>query len=67
MSSNLITKDYLKQIFAGEKKLKKKYEITGCNPARYDEISVAQLYEPCVKMPGMAQYFPDKYPKVRST
>ena len=61
---NLITKDYLKQIFANKKTLFKTSEIKTCNPARYDEISVAQLYDPCIKMPGMAQYFPDQYPKV---
>ena len=58
-SPTLITKDYLKQIFSNKKKLKKVVELSGCTPSHYDEISVAQLYDVCIKMPGMAEYFPD--------
>jgi hypothetical protein len=41
-------------------------EVRACNPPHYDEISVTQLYDKCIKMPGMAELFPDKYPKGRS-
>jgi hypothetical protein len=41
-------------------------EVRACNPPHYDEISVTRLYESCIKMPGMAELFPDKYPKNRA-
>ena len=62
----MITTDFLKQILRGDKQLLKMSEVRYCNPPRYDEISVSQLYDPCLKMPGMADYFPDTYPKGRS-
>ena len=37
-----------------------------CNPPKYDEVSVTNLYEVCILLDGMAQYFPDSYPKGRS-
>jgi hypothetical protein len=40
-------------------------EVSNCNPPHYDEISVTRLYDQCIKMPGMAELFPDKYPKGR--
>ena len=62
---NMVTPPYLKQILSGEKKLMKVSDIKHCNPPRYDEITVVQLYDTCVQMPRMAQYFPDTYPKGR--
>jgi len=64
-SYQMMTTEWLKQILKGDKKLFKMSEVRACNPPHYDEISVAQLYEPCLKMEGMAVYFPDKYPKGR--
>ena len=40
-------------------------EVSQCNPSPYDEISVANLYSTCIKLEGMAQFFPDSYPKGR--
>ena len=60
-----MTAKYLKQIFTDEKKLMKAAAVKICNPPKYEEISVAQLYDECIKLPGMAIYFPDKYPKGR--
>ena len=62
---SMMTYPWLKQIIKGDKKLLNASEVRICNPPRYDEISVARLYETCIKMPGMADYFPDKYPKNR--
>ena len=59
----MYTAPYLKQIFANEKKLLKVSEVNICNPPKYDEISVTQLYDSCILLPGMAEHFPDKYPK----
>ena len=40
-------------------------DVHPCNPPKYDEISVANLYEQYLKMEGMTDYFPDEYPKGR--
>ena len=62
----MMTNPFLKGVLKGEKKLLKQAEARYCNPPQYDEISVAQLYDTCIQMPGMADYFPDEYPKGRS-
>ena len=62
---NMVTYPFLKMILKGDKKLLKTNEVRICNPPRYDEISVARLYDTCVKLPGMLDYFPDVYPKGR--
>ena len=45
---NMVTSGFLKQILAGEKQLLKASEVKTCNPPRYDEISVTNLYEECI-------------------
>ena len=62
----MVTAPFLKQIFKREKKLLKAYDVKICNPPKYDEISVTQLYDACIKLDGMAECFPDRYPKGRS-
>ena len=32
---------------------------------KYDELSVKSLYDKIIKLEGMAQFFPDSYPKGR--
>lgn len=64
--ASMVTFPFLKQVFKGEKKLMKVGDVNICNPARYDEISVSNLYNDCIKLPDMADYFPDKYPKGRT-
>ena len=64
-SYHMVTTAYLKQILRGDKKLLKMSDTRMCNPSRYDEISVTQLYESCLKMSDMPLYFPDNYPKGR--
>ena len=61
----MITSAWLKQVLKGEKRLLKARDVHKCNPPRYDEVSVTALYEYCMKLPDMAQYFPDAYPKGR--
>ena len=61
----MVTAPYLKLILKGEKKLLKASVVKVCNPPKYDEISVKQLYDACIQLPGMANYFPDEYPKGR--
>ena len=62
----MVTHGFLKQILTGEKKLLKASEARVCNPPKYDEISVTNLYAVCILLEGMAEYFPDSYPKGRS-
>ena len=62
---NMITAPFLKQVLKGEKKLYKSAEVKTCNPPRYDEISVIQLYDKCLELEEMKDYFPDSYPKGR--
>jgi hypothetical protein len=59
---SMITSAWLRQILRGEKKLLKASEAKICNPPKYDEVSVANLYEPCLELDRMEDYFPDKYP-----
>ena len=56
-------KDYLRDILAGEKKLMKMADIKWCNPPRYDEISVANLYPKFANDPAVSVYLPSKLPK----
>ena len=62
----MVTAPFLKQVLRGEKQLLKVSKVIKCNPPKYDEISVAKLYDQCIKLPGMAEHFPDVYPKGRS-
>ena len=58
-----LTKDFLKAVFAGKKKLLKMHEVKFCNASAYDEIGVKALYGKVITLKGMADYFPDKFPK----
>ena len=61
----MVTKDFLKAVLSGKKRLLKMSKVNFCNPPAYDEISVTRLYGEVVARPGMAAYFPDKYAKGR--
>ena len=62
---DMVTKDHLKQILQGEKKLLKMSKVQFVNKPYYDETGVKRLYLEVLKMPGMVDYFPDRYPKGR--
>ena len=62
----MITAPFIKQIIKGDKQLLKAKAVKICNPPRYDEISVKELYDDCMKLPGMIEHFPDKYAKGRT-
>ena len=62
----MVTAKFLKQVFKKKKHLLKAADVKVCNPPRYDEISVANLYADCMKLEGMKDHFPDVYPKGRS-
>ena len=55
----MVTAKFLKQVLEAEKILIKAKDVKICNPPKYDEISVKQLYDECLQLDGMAQHFPD--------
>ena len=61
----MVTKDFLKAILKEDKDLLRMSDVAFCNPPAYDETGVKSLYEKVLQQPGMAKYFPDKYPKGR--
>ena len=44
----MVTAPFLKQVLRMEKILLKASEVKVCNPPKYDEISVEQLYDSCI-------------------
>ena len=58
-----VNKDFLRQIFTGEKQLKKKNEVDYIHVPAYDELSVKNLYPQFAKDAEFMAYFPDAYPK----
>lgn len=61
----MLTKDWMKKIFAGKKRLFKRIRVDFINVPKYDEISVKALYDKLLTFENMPLYFPDKYPKGR--
>ena len=59
----MVTKDFLKQVLSGQKKLLKMQDVRFVNPPSYDEIGVKALYSKVIQEDGMKDYFPSKYPK----
>ena len=59
----MVTKDFLKDVLVGNKKLLKMSEVRFINPPLFDEIAVKHLYEDVRQQPLMRDYFPDKLPK----
>ena len=60
---DIVNKDFLKQVFAGEKKLFKKNEVSYISVPHYDELSVKALWPEVKKDGNFLQYFPSVYPK----
>ena len=61
----MLTKDTLKEIFTGIKKLMKLKIVEFIKVPKYDEISVKNLYDKLIALDGMVEYFPSSYPKGR--
>ena len=62
MPYKTMTKDHLKAVLQGKKKLLKIDQVKHCNAPKFDEIGVKALYDEIVKIPNMKLYFPDSYP-----
>jgi hypothetical protein len=60
-----MNKDFLKQVFLGEKKLLALSEVRHVNMPVYDETSVVQLWPDFQEDARFMLYFPDKFPKGR--
>ena len=61
----MITKDHMKKVLREEKDFLKLAEVKFCEVPAFDEIGVKNIYDKVVNRPGMAKYFPDKFPKGR--
>ena len=61
----MFSKDFLKLVFQGKKKLLKLKDVKFVEVVRYDELSVRGLYGDLLSLDGMGFYFPDAYPKGR--
>ena len=62
---DMITKDHLKDVLAGKKKLLKIKDVNFCNPPAFDEIGVKNLFEKVMRMPEVKIFFPEIWPKGR--
>ena len=56
-------KDFFRDVLADHKKLLKMSEVKWCNPPRYDEISVSNLYPKFANDPNVSVYMPSQLPK----
>ena len=61
-AQNHVNKDFLKQVFAGDKYLLKKQAVTTIEVPHYDELSVRKLYPQYKKDLDFQKYFPDSFP-----
>ena len=63
MPYKMVTKDFLKAVLQGHKKLKKISDVKFINVPPFAEIAVKNVYSDVVKQPEMIDFFPDKLPK----
>lgn len=61
----MVTKDFLKATFSGNKRLMKMKKAEFITIPKYDELSVKNLYDKFLLYDGFKDYFPDSYPKNR--
>ena len=58
---SLVNKDFLKQVFAEEKKLLKKKAVDPIHVPSYDELSVRAMWPQFKKDKNFVKYFPDSF------
>ena len=61
----MINKDFLKQVFAEEKKMLLVSQVKLVNVPKYDELSVKNIFPLVCKDYELMKYFPDTLPKGR--
>ena len=59
----MITKDWLKLVFAGKKRLLEMNEVSRVNVPSYDELSVINLWPEVSQDPEFMMFMPDSFPK----
>jgi len=55
-----ITKDFLKEVFAGRKHLIPRAQLRPIEVPRYDELSVVHLIKDIMGQPDLAKFFPEQ-------
>ena len=60
---DVINKDFLKEVLAGQKQLLRKAEVRQIAAPHYDELSVKHLWPDVKKDGNFLTYFPSTYPK----
>ena len=55
----MITKDWLKLVFTGKKRLLELNEVSRINVPSYDELSVSNLWKEASLDPEFMQFMPD--------
>ena len=60
-----MTKDHMKAVLSGEKKLLPRSQVNFVSVNKYDEISVKNLYSKMLAREELKPYFPNTYPKGR--
>ena len=54
-----VNKDFLKQVFAGKKKLVPRNQIRPIEVPPYDELSVEALVKDVMTIPDLGKFFPE--------
>lgn len=54
-----VTKDFLKEVFAGRKEIIPHDQIRPIAVPKYDELSVVNLIKDVMGVPDLAKFFPD--------
>ena len=62
---NMFTKDHLKSILSGHKKLLKLKDVNFVQVPMYDDCSVKHHYSKMIKRENLSYYFPNSFPKNR--
>ena len=59
----MLNKDFIKEVLSGSKELLPLSEVHWCNPPRYDEISVKNIFPRYSQDKRVMKYMTDKLPK----
>ena len=59
----MMTKDFLKQVLSGKKRLLKMSEVKFINVPRFEELSIKNLFPHLKNDSAFMMFLPDKYPK----
>lgn len=61
----MVTKDYIRLVLSGEKKMMKLQDVKFIVIPSYDELSVKNLFPKFKHNPDVMKYMPDDYPAGR--